>query len=104
VALADSSSTTTTETTTTPTSSTTTSTTTTTQAPAAAPVAPAAPATTAATDPENEVICKSTGPDLGTRIGGHRICKTKHDWDAQHTRSEEEISNYQHTFGNSGGH
>jgi hypothetical protein len=72
----------------------------TTPAPATTPVAP-----TTSTD-DNEIICKSSGPPTGSRLGSHRECKTKHDWDADRVRSEQDLSRFQdvHAGVGMGGH
>jgi hypothetical protein len=77
----------------------------TTPAPATTPVAPTTSTTAAATD-DNEIICKSSGPPTGSRLGSHRECKTKHDWDADRVRSEQDLSRFQdvHAGVGMGGH
>jgi hypothetical protein len=64
-------------------------------APATVPVAPTTTAT-AATD-DNEIICKTGGPPIGSRLGASRECKTKHDWDADRQRSEQDLARFQDT-------
>jgi hypothetical protein len=56
--------------------------------------APAAPAATTAVDPANvkpnpgdKVICKYEIP-TGSRLGGHKTCMKKSDWDAQAAASQ----------------
>jgi hypothetical protein len=94
VAMADSTTTTTTDTTTTPTSTTSTTTTTTT------------PGTTTAavTDPGSTIVCRTTGPTIGSRLGSHRICKTQREWDEQQHQQEQMVTEKQQVFGNPGGH
>src|SRR5262249_35650942 len=39
--------------------------------------------TPAATDADNQIICRNIPPPLRTRIGGRRECATRHAWEAQ---------------------
>jgi hypothetical protein len=63
--------------------------------PPAAPAATAAmaPATTVApavvkSNPQDKVICKTETP-IGSRLGGHRTCMKKSDWDAQSAQAQQ---------------
>lgn len=53
----------------------------------AAPAATASPVTTVApvvaqASPEDKVVCRSQ-IEIGTRLGGHKVCMKKSDWEAQ---------------------
>ena len=53
--------------------------------PAAAPPVQASTTVSAATiraNPEDKVVCKYEVP-IGSRLGGHKTCMKKSDWDAQ---------------------
>ncbi len=42
-----------------------------------------APVTTAPVEDPNERICKASGTPTGTRLGSHRICMTRKEWNDQ---------------------
>ncbi len=49
------------------------------QAAAVPVVAPAAPVITAADNPDHKMICKQED-EVGTRLGGHKVCMTRAQW------------------------
>jgi hypothetical protein len=46
------------------------------------PVTPAGPATTNAKTPDQQIICKHED-EIGSRLGGKRVCMTKAQWAQQ---------------------
>ena len=47
-------------------------------------------------DPNQRVICK-TQDEIGTRLGGKRICMTKAQWDQQAQDAHDSVDNIQRT-------
>lgn len=47
-------------------------------------------------DPNQRVICK-TQDEVGTRLGGKRICMTKAQWDQQSQDAHDSVDNIQRT-------
>lgn len=47
-------------------------------------------------DPNQRVICK-TQDEVGTRLGGKRICMTKAQWDRQSQDARDSVDNIQRT-------
>jgi len=47
-------------------------------------------ATNAAPDPD-AVICKSSPPPTGSRLGGGRECHTQRDWDERQKQAERQL-------------
>jgi hypothetical protein len=65
--------------------------------PTSSPSAAAAPAGQAKkNDPSQRVICK-TQDEVGTRLGGKRICMTKAQWDQQAQDAHDSVDNIQRT-------
>jgi len=58
-----------------------------TTAAAVAPATTVAPATVTA-NPQDKVVCKYETP-IGSRLGGHRTCMKKSDWDAQSKQAQQ---------------
>lgn len=65
--------------------------------PAVAQTAPAAPAATQATsklkDP-NRIICERE-EELGSRLGGKKICKTAQEWQDWRQQNRDQVENWQ---------
>jgi len=49
------------------------------------------PTASAPADDPDQIICKSTPPPTGTRLGGGRECHTKREWDQRQKDSESEV-------------
>ncbi|HEX4741086.1 MAG TPA: hypothetical protein VH353_07140 [Caulobacteraceae bacterium] len=65
--------------------------------PTSSPSAAVAPAgQTKKNDPNQRVICK-TQDEVGTRLGGKRICMTKAQWDQQTLDARDSVDNIQRT-------
>ncbi|HEY2050177.1 MAG TPA: hypothetical protein VGH03_12605 [Caulobacteraceae bacterium] len=47
-------------------------------------------------DPSQRVICK-TQDEIGTRLGGKRVCMTKAQWDQQQLDARDSVDNIQRT-------
>jgi hypothetical protein len=41
--------------------------------------------------PDTKMICKTEVP-TGSRLGGHRVCMTKRDWDAQAAAARDSVN------------
>jgi hypothetical protein len=61
-----------------------------------AAVAPSATKTNNSKDPSQKVICK-TQDEMGSRLGGKRICMTKAQWDQQAQDAHDSVDNIQRT-------
>ncbi len=64
--------------------------------PAAAPAAPAQVVTAANTD--NKLICKQED-ELGTRLGGHKVCMTKAQWRENTLQQHDALKHAQDNLG-----
>jgi len=56
-----------------------------------APAASSAPTQTAATAPSDPVICEWQ-EDIGTLLGGHKVCMTKSQWQRQAYDSQDQLN------------
>lgn len=43
----------------------------------------------------NKIVCRQLEPATGTRIGTRRVCKTQREWDQDHQRAADDLSNAQ---------
>jgi hypothetical protein len=56
-----------------------------------APATSSAPTQTAATAPSDPVICEWQ-EDIGTRLGSHKVCMTKSQWQREAYDSEDQLN------------
>lgn len=49
------------------------------------------PTASAPADDPDQIICKSTPPPTGTRLGGGRECHTKKEWDQRQKDAEDAV-------------
>lgn len=52
------------------------------------------PAQTAGSDPD-QIICKTTAPVTGSRLGGGRECRTQREWDEREKASQKDLMDKQ---------
>jgi hypothetical protein len=57
------------------------------------PAAPAAPATQKLKDP-NRIICERE-EEIGTRLGGKKICKTAQEWQEWRQQNRDQVETWQ---------
>jgi hypothetical protein len=66
--------------------------------PVGAQTAPADPATGQTATPKardpNRMICEKV-EEIGTRLGGRKVCRTSAEWDAARRASKEQVSDWQ---------
>ena len=68
---------------------------------APAPAAPASPATITTSPAQSSdadldrVVCRTSGPPTGSRLGGRRTCQTQREWNAQEQQNQDELNKAQ---------
>lgn len=55
---------------------------------------PASPAQAAGSDPD-QIVCKTTPPVTGSRLGGGRECHTQREWDDREKASQRDLMDKQ---------